>query len=93
MQQEFTPLTVLLTEEERLPELIRKLKGMNLPDSVSYTIPIREYMSAAYCGAGSHTAPPQMAGHSIPKKIHCFWFSGEEKPERYQKCLDSWRHV
>lgn len=93
LQQERDPLTILLTEEERLPVLIRNLKAMNLPDSVSYTIPIREYMSAAYCGEGSHTPPPQMAGHSIPKKIHCFWFSGEKKPERYQKCLDSWRRV
>lgn len=23
-------------------------------------------------------------------KIHSFWFSGEEKPELYKKCLDSW---
>lgn len=27
---------------------------------------------------------------NVPK-IHCFWFSGEEKPVLYQKCLDSWR--
>lgn len=23
-------------------------------------------------------------------KIHSFWFSGEEKPELYKRCLDSW---
>lgn len=27
----------------------------------------------------------------IPRVIHTFWFSGEHLPEKYQKCLDSWR--
>lgn len=27
----------------------------------------------------------------IPKIIHSFWFSGDKKPEAYQKCIDSWR--
>lgn len=27
----------------------------------------------------------------IPKIIHCVWLSGEEKPDQYQKCLDSWK--
>lgn len=26
----------------------------------------------------------------IPKLIHCFWFSGEEKPEAYKRCVDTW---
>lgn len=26
----------------------------------------------------------------IPKKIHSFWFSGEEKPDRYKRCIESW---
>jgi len=29
----------------------------------------------------------------IPKVIHSFWFSGEAKPENYQKCIDSWHKV
>ena len=29
----------------------------------------------------------------IPKIIHSFWFSGEEKPELYQKCIDSWKKI
>lgn len=27
----------------------------------------------------------------INKVIHCFWFSGEEKPKLHQKCLESWK--
>lgn len=27
----------------------------------------------------------------IPKIIHCFWFSGEEKPALMRKCLASWQ--
>ena len=29
----------------------------------------------------------------IEKKIHCCWFSGETKPEGYQRCIDSWKKV
>ncbi|MDE5698817.1 MAG: hypothetical protein K2I96_15670 [Lachnospiraceae bacterium] len=29
----------------------------------------------------------------IEKKIHCFWFSGEKKPEKYQKCIDTWKRA
>lgn len=29
----------------------------------------------------------------IPKIIHSFWFSGDEKPYLYQKCVDSWTNV
>ncbi len=29
--------------------------------------------------------------YSIPKKIHCFWFSKERKPDKYQYCIDSWK--
>lgn len=27
----------------------------------------------------------------ISKVIHCFWFSGEEKPKLQRKCLESWK--
>ena len=27
----------------------------------------------------------------IPKIIHGFWFSGDKKPEAYQKCVDTWK--
>lgn len=26
----------------------------------------------------------------IPAKIHSFWFSGEEKPDVYKRCIESW---
>ncbi len=26
----------------------------------------------------------------IPAKIHSFWFSGDEKPELYKRCIESW---
>lgn len=29
----------------------------------------------------------------IEKKIHCFWFSGETKPDKYQRCIDTWKRV
>lgn len=27
----------------------------------------------------------------IEKKIHCCWFSGEKKPDKYQACIESWK--
>ena len=27
----------------------------------------------------------------IPKKIHYFWFGGNEKPKNVQKCINSWK--
>ncbi len=27
---------------------------------------------------------------TIPPIIHSFWFSGEEKPDKYKRCIDSW---
>lgn len=27
----------------------------------------------------------------IPKIIHSFWFSGDDKPKEYQACVDSWK--
>lgn len=29
----------------------------------------------------------------IPKIIHSFWFSGDEKPTSYKKCIDTWPKV
>lgn len=29
--------------------------------------------------------------NKIPKRIHCFWFSGEEKDSISRKCIESWK--
>lgn len=29
----------------------------------------------------------------IPKIIHCVWLSGEEKPEQYKMCMNSWHEI
>lgn len=29
----------------------------------------------------------------VSKIIHCVWLSGEEMPENYRKCVDSWRKI
>ena len=26
----------------------------------------------------------------IPKLIHCVWLSGDDKPEIYKRCINSW---
>lgn len=27
----------------------------------------------------------------IPKKIHCVWVGGKDKPKDIQKCMDTWK--
>ena len=63
--KEREPVTVLLTQEASLMDAILRLKALHLPDSVSYCIAVREYLSAACCGSGSHERPPIMPGHQI----------------------------
>ena len=29
----------------------------------------------------------------IPKIIHCVWLSGDDKPEIYKRCINSWIEV
>ncbi len=91
--KEREPVTVLLTQEASLMDAILRLKALHLPDSVSYCIAVREYLSAACCGSGSHERPPIMPGHQIPKLIHCIWFGSQQKPELYDRCMETWSKV
>lgn len=39
---------------------------------------------------GSALQWPQSKDYHNEKIIHCCWFSGEDKPRKYQECLESW---
>ncbi len=85
-------LTILLTDERNLKEDYMTLLQLGLPDSVSFSIAIAEYLSPAVSGKGCSQLP-SFPGHRIPRIIHTFWFSGEEKPPLYRRCLHSWKRV
>lgn len=81
-------ITVSLAYHESICE---QLIHMDLPDSVEcYSLPLMTY-SMQQSNNDCVDRYFQMNTHPVNvPKIHSFWFSGEEKPELYKRCLDSW---
>ena len=91
--QEEKNCIILLSSSNHMYEMYQQLQSMNLCDGIRcYAFPlvmannvgksdiqVKEYIEK------SENNP------QIEKVIHCFWFSGEKKPETYQKCIDSWK--
>lgn len=72
-------------------DICKQLLELNLPDNIEcYSL-----MLMAYCfdEVDNTCVNKYFKAHTIPVNkpiIHSFWFSGEKKPELYQKCVDSW---
>lgn len=87
---------VLLCSTKQLDSMYQTLCEQKLSDRVEcFVLPLIWAVSDGEDDAGvirkiriSDKAPER-----IEKKIHCFWFSGEKKPEDYQRCIDSWKRV
>lgn len=81
-------ITVSLAYQNSICE---QLLELNLPDNVEcYSLPLM-----AYCfDEADNTCVGQYFNEhtALVNKptIHSFWFSGEEKPELYKRCIDSW---
>lgn len=89
---------VLLCGTTYLDEMYGRLTALGLPDQVEcFIMPMvwavsdgrddPEIRKRLYPENGSC----DNRDDKIEKKIHCFWFSGEKKPEKYQRCIDTWR--
>lgn len=88
-------IAVVITTCIYCKEMAEQLIEMDLPDTVElyfYSMmsalephPLTEEQRAYLFDASR----PQ----KIPKIIHGFWFSGDEKPDAYKKCFDSWSRV
>lgn len=82
-------ITVSLAYQERICE---QLMGLSLPEDMEcYSLPL---MITPSCRADNRCVEEYFERHTAAinaPKIHCFWFSGEEKPELYRRCMDSWR--
>ncbi len=91
--EEETEAVVLLTSPIYMYDMYLQLKDMQLGDGIicvafpllAIDIPQIEKNEVYYRVTDINRA------HRIPKDIHYFWFSGEEKPESYQKCIDTWK--
>lgn len=70
--------------------ILQQLENMKLDDSVEcYSLLAIENTHVYDDGIMQEL---NLSGNTkIPKIIHSFWFSGEKKPEKYQKCIDSWK--
>ncbi|MDE6052457.1 MAG: hypothetical protein K2G55_01565 [Lachnospiraceae bacterium] len=91
---------VLLCGTTYLDEMYRQLISQDLSDEIEcFIMPLIWLVSdgkddpeiASCLNRQSHSQP--IIHNRIEKKIHCFWFSGEKKPEKYQKCIDTWKCV
>ena len=83
---------VLIASSNHMLDMYEQLDKLGLPDSVEcYSFGL---IMAASCGEEDVAIKKIFTDISrkerIPRKIHTFWFSGDEKPKEYQKCIDSW---
>lgn len=81
-------ITVSLAYQQSICE---QLASLGLSENiVCYSLPLMTYSVQK---ADNTCVDEYFAVHKKQvnsPKIHSFWFSGEEKPELYKKCLDSW---
>jgi len=87
-----TDIIVVLTSPLYMYDMYIQLKSLNLDDSIIvYSLPFMILES-------QETIDPYILekvinkpeNNVIPRTIHGFWFSGEEKPDSYKRCVDSW---
>lgn len=87
---------VLICSNKYMQEMYEQLCMENLPDSIEcFFLPL---IWAISDGVDDDTLKKKMqemvlSECKIEKKINCFWFSKEKKPEQYQRCMDSWKRV
>ena len=90
-----TDAVVIITSPIHMYDMYMQLCAMNLPGNIEcYTLPFMQLISDV---RHSHWNEQRVVDckhlNKIPKIIHCFWFSGEEKPDSYKRCFDTWKKV
>lgn len=86
---------IIITSPVYMYEMYIQLQEMNLPDEVvCYAFPFMQMVAENKIDSELlNEVVNDAATQKIPKIIHSFWFSGEEKPYAYQRCVDSWKEV
>lgn len=87
--------TVLVvgTSYKFIGEIVKQLEDMELPDEMEcYCLPLMLENGIDVDKLENIAVDfPTSNKYLNEKIIHCCWFSGEEKPSKYQECLDSWK--
>jgi hypothetical protein len=83
---------VLIASSNYMWEIAEQLEELNPSDTVEcYSFGL---ILAVSCGKDEPILKQRIFDQSknrrIPKIIHTFWFSGENKPKEYLECIDSW---
>lgn len=89
---------VLLCGTTYLAEMYQQLVLQHLPDEIEcFIMPliwaVSDGRAEPETAALLHQEEDIQRKNRIERKIHCCWFSGEDKPEKYQKCIDTWKRV
>lgn len=86
---------VIITSPVYMFDMYCQMKNMNLDDSMEcYAFPFMQMVTENKTDFELLSEVVNSKNEKrIPKIIHSFWFSGEEKPYAYQKCVDSWQKV
>lgn len=90
--KQYNDIAILITVRFRYyEEICNQLISYNLGDNVTcYSL---QLLYERQGSADNGCVLDYFKSHKtiqIPKKIHSFWFSGEEKPDIYKKCIESW---
>lgn len=86
---------IILTSPVYMYEMYCQLQEMNLSDDVvCYAFPFMQMVTEDKLDVSLlNEVVNDKAEKKIPKIIHSFWFSGDEKPYSYQKCVDTWQNA
>ena len=72
-------------------KICRQLEEMGLPmDTECYSLPLMLLSFDETDNSAVDEYFMDRREQVIPSKIHSFWFSGEEKPDLYKRCIESW---
>lgn len=83
---------VIITPSLYMSEMYEQLSGMELSDGVKVCIfPLMQLKDRHELSLEQQKEIIRPgADQKIPKIIHSFWFSGDDKPEEYKRCVDTW---
>lgn len=82
-------VVIAVRNEQNILDIVRQLQEMKLSDNLECCALLLVDECTEYDNRALDLF--HSAEYSINKIIHCCWFSGENKPEEYQKCIDSWK--
>ena len=80
---------IILTSPIYMYDMYQQLEKMHLSDAIlCLSFPFMQLISNKKYDPIPKTV--KKGDEKIPKIIHSFWFSGDEKPDSYKKCVDTW---